>query len=81
MASYRNPKRKSAPTASQIPVANRNLGDRFPALYAKTDSETQNEKSSGETLQGDGDRQGFTWPRWPSALPGVEKCQAQASPR
>ena len=40
---------------SQIPVANWNPGDRLAAPYAKTDSETQNEESSGETLQGDGE--------------------------
>ena len=66
---------------SQIPVANWNPGDRLPTPYAKTDSETQNEESSGETLQGDGDRQSASWPRWPSTLAGVEKCEAQAPTR
>jgi len=65
----------------QIPVANWNPGDRLPTSYAKTDSETQNEESSGETLQGDGDRQGASWPRWPSTLARVEKCEAQAPTR
>ena len=70
-------RRLAAFSARRFLIANWFQEYRFHALYAKTDSETENKKSSGKALQNNGNRQSVARPRWPSTLAGVQERKAQ----